>query len=341
MFGKQIGIDLGTVNVLVYVRGRGIIMHEPSVVAIRTRDNTMVAVGHEAYDMIGRTPESIEVARPIRDGVIADFVVTEGMLRYFIQSVVGNVNPLLRGLFKPRVMISTPRGVTSVEERAVHDAAMQAGAGAAYLIPEPLAAAYGAGLPIGTPTGNMVLDLGGGTTECAVVSMYDIVVWSSVRVGGNRFDDAIVNYVRKKYNLLIGEQTAEEIKIAIGSALPMEDERRMEVRGRDQVTGLPKIMQISSSEVTEAISEPLQAVVSTVRSTLEKTPPELAADIIDRGMVLTGGGAQLRNIAQLLTHETGVPCYVAENPIACVALGAGRALENYEIMRRSLPLVPN
>jgi rod shape-determining protein MreB len=341
MFGKQIGIDLGTVNVLVYVRGRGIIMHEPSVVAIRTRDNTMVAVGHEAYDMIGRTPESIEVARPIRDGVIADFVVTEGMLRYFIQSVVGNVNPLLRGLFKPRVMISTPRGVTSVEERAVHDAAMQAGAGAAYLIPEPLAAAYGAGLPIGTPTGNMVLDLGGGTTECAVVSMYDIVVWSSVRVGGNRFDEAIVNYVRKKYNLLIGEQTAEEIKIAIGSALPMEDERRMEVRGRDQVTGLPKIMQISSSEVTEAISEPLQAVVSTVRSTLEKTPPELAADIIDRGMVLTGGGAQLRNIAQLLTHETGVPCYVAENPIACVALGAGRALENYEIMRRSLPLVPN
>jgi rod shape-determining protein MreB and related proteins len=341
MLGKQIGIDLGTVNVLVYVRGRGIIMHEPSVVAIRTRDNTMVAVGHEAYDMLGRTPESIEVARPIRDGVIADFVVTEGMLRYFIQAVVGSVNPLMRGLFKPKVMISTPRGVTSVEERAVHDAAMQAGAGAAYLIPEPLAAAYGAGLPIGTPTGNMVLDLGGGTTECAVVSMYDIVVWSSVRVGGNRFDESIVNYVRKKYNLLIGEQTAEEIKIAIGSALPMEDERRMEVRGRDQVTGLPKIIQINSSEVTEAITEPLQAVVSTVRSTLEKTPPELAADIIDRGMVLTGGGAQLRNIAQLLTQETGVPCYVAENPIACVALGAGRALENYEIMRRSLPLVPN
>jgi rod shape-determining protein MreB and related proteins len=341
MFGKQIGIDLGTVNVLVYVRGRGIIMHEPSVVAIRTRDNTMVAVGHEAYDMLGRTPESIEVARPIRDGVIADFVVTEGMLRYFIQAVVGSVNPLMRGLFKPKVMISTPRGVTSVEERAVHDAAMQAGAGAAYLIPEPLAAAYGAGLPIGTPTGNMVLDLGGGTTECAVVSMYDIVVWSSVRVGGNRFDESIVNYVRKKYNLLIGEQTAEEIKIAIGSALPLEDERRMEVRGRDQVTGLPKIIQITSSEVTEAITEPLQAVVSTVRSTLEKTPPELAADIIDRGMVLTGGGAQLRNIAQLLTQETGVPCYVAENPIACVALGAGRALENYEIMRRSLPLVPN
>jgi rod shape-determining protein MreB len=315
-------------------------MHEPSVVAIRLRDNKMVAVGHEAYDMLGRTPESIEVARPMRDGVIADFVVTEAMLRYFIQAIVGNLNPLTKPLFKPKVMISTPKGVTSVEERAVHDAAMQAGAGAAYLIPEPLAAAYGAGLPIGTPTGNMVVDMGGGTTEAAVVSMYDIVVWSSVRVGGNRFDESIVNYIRKKYNLLVGEQTAEEIKIGIGSALPLEEERSMEVRGRDQVTGLPKIMQITSSEVTEAIQEPLQAVVSTVRSTLEKTPPELAADIIDRGMVMTGGGAQLRNIAQLLTQETGVPAYVAENPIACVALGAGRALENYEIMRRSLPIVP-
>jgi rod shape-determining protein MreB len=337
MFEKHIGIDLGTVNVLVHVKGRGIVMHEPSVVAIRPRDNTMVAVGHEAYDMIGRSPESIEVVRPMRDGVIADFVVTEAMLRHFIQAVVGG----RRTLFKPKVMISTPRGVTSVEERAVHDAAMQAGAGAAYLIPEPLAAAYGAGLPIGTPTGNMVVDMGGGTTEAAVASMYDIVVWSSVRVGGNRFDEAIINYVRKKYNLLIGESTAEEIKIAIGSALPMEQERSIEVRGRDQVTGLPRIMQVASSEVTEAMAEPLQAVVSTVRATLEKTPPELAADIIDRGMVLTGGGAQLRNIAQLITQETGVPAYVAENPIACVALGAGRALENYEIMRRSLPPVPN
>ncbi len=337
MFEKYIGIDLGTVNVLVHVKGRGIVMHEPSVVAIRPRDNTMVAVGHEAFDMIGRSPESIEVVRPMRDGVIADFVVTEAMLRHFIQSVVGG----RRTLFKPKVMISTPRGVTSVEERAVHDAAMQAGAGAAYLIPEPLAAAYGAGLPIGTPTGNMVVDMGGGTTEAAVVSMYDIVVWSSVRVGGNRFDESIINYVRKKYNLLIGESTAEEIKIAIGSALPMEQERSVEVRGRDQVTGLPRIMQLASSEVTEAMAEPLQAVVSTVRATLEKTPPELAADIIDRGMVLTGGGAQLRNIAQLITQETGVPAYVAENPIACVALGAGRALENYEIMRRSLPPVPN
>jgi rod shape-determining protein MreB len=259
MFGKHIGIDLGTVNVLVHVKGRGIVMSEPSVVAISVRDNKMVAVGHEAYDMLGRSPESIEVVRPMRDGVIADFVLTEVMLRYFIQSIVGNPNPLFRPLFRPKVMISTPRGVTSVEERAVHDAAMQAGAGAAYLIPEPLAAAYGAGLPIGTPTGNMVVDMGGGTTEAAVVTMNDIVVWSSVRVGGNRFDEAIINYVRKKYNLLIGEQTAEEIKIAIGSALPMEQDRSMEVRGRDQVTGLPKIMHITSSEVTEALQEPLQA----------------------------------------------------------------------------------
>ncbi len=332
MFTKYIGIDLGTMNILVHVRGRGIVMQEPSVVAIR--DNRMVAVGHEAYDMLGRTPESIEVARPMRDGVIADFVVTEAMLRHFIQAVAGKYP-----LFKPKVMISTPRGVTSVEERAVHDAAMQAGAGAAYLIPEPLAAAYGAGLPIGTPTGNMVVDFGGGTTEAAVVSMYDIVVWSSVRVGGNRLDESIINYVRKKYNLLIGEQTAEEIKISIGSALPLEDERKMEVRGRDQVNGLPRTIEITSSEVTEAMTEPLQAIISTVRATLEKTPPELAADIIDRGMVLTGGGSQLRSIADLLTQQTGVPCYVAENPMACVALGAGKALENYEIMRRSLPAV--
>lgn len=335
MLEKHIGIDLGTVNVLVHVRGRGIVLHEPSVVAIRLRDNKMVAVGHEAYDMLGRTPESIEVARPMRDGVIADFVVTEAMLRYFIRNIAGRFNPL----FKPKVMISTPRGVTSVEERAVHDAAIQAGAGAAYLIPEPLAAAYGAGLPIGTPTGNMVVDMGGGTTEAAVVSMYDIVVWSSVRVGGNRLDESIINYIRKKYNLLIGDQTAEEVKIAIGSALPQEDERRMEVRGRDQVTGLPKTIEITSSEVTEAMAEPLQAIVNTVRATLEKTPPELAADIIDRGMVITGGGAQVRNIAVLFTRQTGVPAYVAENPIACVALGAGKALENYEIMRRSLPTV--
>jgi rod shape-determining protein MreB len=334
MFEKLIGIDLGTVNVLVYVSGRGIVLQEPSVVAISVRDNKIVAVGAEARDMLGRTPESIEVARPMRDGVIADYVVTEAMLRYFIRKICGR-NPM----FKPRVMISTPKGVTSVESRAVHDAAVQAGSKEAYLIPEPLAAAYGAGLPIGTPTGNMVVDIGGGTTEAAVISMNDIVVWSAVRIGGNRTDEAIINYVRKKYNLLIGEQTAEEIKIRIGSALPLPEEMTMEVRGRDQVAGLPKTIVITSGEVTEAITEPLSAIVGTVRATLEKTPPELAADIIDRGMVLTGGGALLRNIDKLLTKETGVPCYVSENPIAAVALGAGRALENYEIMRRSLPPV--
>ncbi len=334
MLERQIGIDLGTVNVLAYVSGRGIVLQEPSVVAISTRDNKIVAVGQEARDMLGRTPESIEVARPMRDGVIADYVVTEAMLRYFIRKLIGR-NPL----FRPRVMISTPKGVTSVESRAVHDAAMQAGAKEAYLIPEPLAAAYGAGLPIGTPTGNMVVDIGGGTTEAAVVSMNDIVVWSSVRVGGIRTDEAIVSYVRRKYNLIIGDQTAEEIKIQIGSALPLPEEMEMEVRGRDQVAGLPKTIMLTSGEVTEAIAEPLSSIIGVVKQTLEKTPPELAADIIDRGMVLTGGGALLRYLDQLLTRETGVPCFVAEHPMACVALGAGRALENYTIMRRSLPTV--
>jgi rod shape-determining protein MreB len=270
----------------------------------------------------------------VRDGVIADYTVTEAMLRHFIRKVIGR-NPLLR----PQIMMSTPKGVTSVERRAVYDAAIQAGAKEAYLIPEPLAAAYGAGMPINTPTGNMVVDIGGGTSEAAVVSMNDIVVWSSVRVGGNRIDQAIISYIRKKYNLIIGEQTAEELKIQIGSATPLEDELTMDVRGRDQVTGLPKTISVSSEEVTEAIRDPLAAILGAVRQTLEKTPPELASDIIDRGMVLTGGGAQLRNVDQLLTQETGVPCFAAENPIACVSIGAGRALENLDVMRRFLPQV--
>lgn len=331
MLEKQIGIDLGTVNILVYVRGRGVVLQEPSVVAISVRDNRIVAVGKEAADMLGRAPESIEVARPVRDGVIADYVVTEAMLRHFIRKVIGR-NPL----FRPQIMMSTPKGVTSVERRAVYDAAVQAGAKDAYLIPEPLAAAYGAGLPIHTPTGNMVVDIGGGTSEAAVVAMNDIVVWSSVRVGGNRIDQAIITYVRRKFNLIIGEQTAEELKIQIGSALPLDEELTMEVRGVDQVAGLPKTITVTSEEVTEAITDSLNAIVATVKQTLEKTPPELASDIIDRGMALTGGGAQLRHIDQLLTRETGVPCYVAENPIACVAIGAGRALENIEVMRRFL-----
>ncbi len=334
MFEKQIGIDLGTVNVLVYVSGKGIVLQEPSVVAISARDNKIVAVGRDAADMIGRVPESIRVFRPVRDGVIADYFVTTSMLRHFIRKVVGR-NPL----FRPLVMMSSPKGITSVERRAVYDAAISAGAKEAYLIPEPLAAAYGVGLPIHTPTGNMVVDIGGGTTEAAVVSMNDIVVWSSIRVGGNRLDQAIVNYIRKKYNLIIGDQTAEELKIQIGSALPLEDELRMEIKGRNQVTGLPKTITVTSEEVMEAMTEPLRQIVNTVKQTLEKTPPELASDIIDQGIVLTGGSAQLRNIDNLLTKETGVPCYVGENPIAAVALGAGKAIENLAVMRRFLPEV--
>jgi len=329
---KQIGIDLGTVNVLVYVRGRGVVLREPSVVAIALNDNKIVAVGEEARLMLGRTPDTIEVNRPMKDGVIADYVVTEAMLRYFIRKVVGRFP-----VFKPDVVISVPAGVTSVERRAVRDAAIQAGARDAFLIPEPLAAGLGAGMPVHTPTGNMVLDIGGGTSEAAVIAMNGIVVSSSIRVGGNKFDEAIANYIRRKYNLLIGEQTAEEVKIEIGSALPLPEKLKMEVRGRDQVAGLPKTLTIASDEVTEALTEPLGEVLKVVKQVLEKTPPELASDVIDRGIVLTGGGALIRNLDRLLTQETGVPCYVAENAIACVAIGAGKALESYEVLKRTLP----
>ena len=332
MLAKQIGVDLGTVNVLVWVKGKGIILQEPSVVAIAINDNKIVAVGNDAREMLGRTPETIEVARPLRDGVIADYVVTEAMLRYFIQKVAGRLR-----LVKPLIAISVPVGVTSVESRAVHDAAVQAGGREAYLIPEPLAAALGAGMPVNTPTGNLVVDIGGGTSEAAVVSMNGIVEFASVRVGGNRIDDTIVSYVRRKYNLMIGDQTAEKVKIEIGSATELEEVLNMEVRGRDQVSGLPKTIRITSSEVTEAIAEPLSTIVGVVKAVLEKTPPELASDVIDRGIVMTGGGALLRGFDQLLTKATGVPCYVADNPIACVALGAGKALEDYEVIKRSLP----
>jgi rod shape-determining protein MreB and related proteins len=332
MFVRQIGVDLGTVSVLVYVRGKGIVLQEPSVVAISVKDNRILAVGSEAHGMLGRTPETIEVTRPMRDGVIADYIVTEAMLHYFINKVTGRL-----AFAKPMVIVSVPVGVTTVESRAVHDAAMQAGAREAFLIPEPLAAALGAGMPVGTPTGNMVVDIGGGTCEAAVLSMNGIVVSGSVRMGGNRLDDAISGFVRRKYNLLIGDQTAEEIKITIGSALPLQEELTMEVRGRDQVAGLPRTIQITSSEVTEAIAEPLAVIANNVHSVLEKTPPELASDIIDRGMVMTGGSSLLRNIDRFLTKHTGVPCHVAENPVACVALGAGMALEMVDILRRTLP----
>ena len=331
MFEKKIGIDLGTANVLVYVKGHGIVVQEPSMVAISIADNKIVAVGEEARTMQGRVPEAIEVLHPLRDGVIADYIVTEAMLRYFINRIAGRFR-----LFRPIVMVSVPVGVTSVEERAVRDAARQASGRESYVIPEPLAAAIGAGMPIDTPTGNMVVDIGGGTSEAAVVAMYGIVVSSSVRVGGVKFDEAIASYARRKYSLMIGEQTAEEVKLAIGSALPLEETLEMEVKGRDQVAGLPRTINITSDEVTEALAEPLSSVVGVVRGVLEQTPPELASDIIDRGMVLTGGGALLRNVDRMLTQETGVPCYVAENPMACVALGAGRALDIYDAIRRSM-----
>jgi rod shape-determining protein MreB len=334
MLRKQIGVDLGTVNVLVHVRGKGIVLNEPSVVAISINDNRILAVGSEAKEMLGRTPEAIEVARPMREGVIADYVVTEAMLRYYIQRVCGRLR-----FMKPDVMVSVPVGVTTVESRAVHDAAVQAGARNAYLVPAPLAAALGAGMPIGTPTGNMIVDSGGGASEAAVIAMNGIVVSHSVRVGGNRIDEAIASYVRRKYNLIVGDQTAEEIKLEIGSADALDEELSMEVRGRDQVQGLPKTIRITSGEVTEAIAEPLSAIAATVRTVLEKTPPELSSDIIDRGMVMSGGGALLRNIDRYLTRQTGVPCHVADNPVACVALGAGKALEHYHIFKRVLPPV--
>jgi len=335
MFVTQIGIDLGTVNVLVYERRRGIVLQEPSLVALALADQRIVALGEEARAMLGRTPDSIEVMRPMRDGVIADYMVTEAMLRYFITKVCGRLQ-LMFG-WKPDVAISVPVSVTSVEERAVHDAAIAAGGRSAHLIPEPFAAALGANLPIHTPTGNMVVDIGGGASEAAVISMNGMVVASAVRVAGLKLDESITTYIRKKHNLMIGEQTAEDIKIQIGSALPMEEELVLEVRGRDQVAGLPRTIRVTSNEITEAITEPLTAISGVVRSVLEKTPPELASDIIDRGMVLVGGGALLRNVERFLTKETGVPCFVAENPMACVAIGAGRALEQLEMLKKSMP----
>lgn len=317
-------------NLLVYVRGRGIVLNEPSVVAV-TEDNKIVAVGDEARQMIGKAPASITVVRPMRDGVIADYVRTEGMLRYFIRRVCGNFM-----LFKPEVMICIPAGITSVEKRAVHDAAVQAGAKRAFLIEEPIAAAIGAKVPIAGPTGNMIVDIGGGTSEVAVISLNDIVINRTVRIGGMKIDEVIANYIRRKYGLMIGDATSEEVKIRIGSALPMEEELSMEVRGRDQVTGLPKAITIRTNEIVEAIADPLASIVDAVRSVLEETPPELASDIMDRGMVMTGGGSMLRNIDQLLTKVTEVPCHVAEYPLYCVASGTGQALENYHIMKRHL-----
>ena len=324
----KIGIDLGTANILVYVKGKGIVAREPSVVAV-SDENHIVAVGEEAREMIGRTPGNITAIRPMKDGVIADYVITEAMLRYFIKKAG-------RSLTKPDVMISVPSGVTSVEKRAVRDAALKAGAKEAFLIEEPLAAAIGANVPISGPSGNLIIDIGGGTSEIAVISLGGVVVSRSVRVGGNRFDEAISNYVRKKYNVMIGDRTAEEVKIAIGTALPLERELHTEVRGRDLIAGLPRTVPITSSEVMEALEQPLQQIVGAVRAVLEETPPELSSDIIDKGMVMSGGGSLLRNIDKLLTQVTGVPCHVAENALNCVALGTGLALEHFDFFRKSL-----
>lgn len=323
-FDKSIGIDLGTANTLVYLKGKGIILREPSVVAVDTKAERVRSVGHEAKAVIGRTPGSIVAVRPLKDGVIADFDITTNMLEYFIKKVCGNSR-----FVKPRVVICIPSGVTEVERRAVKEASLKAGARQVRVIEEPMAAAIGAGLPVGEPTGSMVVDIGGGTSEVAVISLGDIVTSVSVRMAGDKFDEAIVSYVKKKYNLLIGERTAEEIKIRIGSAFPTEETINafVEIKGRNLVDGLPKNVTIHADEVREALADSVMIVVDAIKDTLEKTPPELAADIIDRGIMLTGGGALLRGLDKLVAQETGIPVHVAERPLDCVVEGTGKSLE--------------
>ncbi len=331
MLSKQIGIDLGTANSVVYVIGQGIVLNEPTVVAVSIDDNRVVAVGREAKEMLGRTPGNITASRPMRDGVIADYVITEAMLRYFIQKVCGR-----SFFFKPEVMICVPAGCTQVERRAVLDATLSAGARVAYLIDEPLAAAIGAKVPIATPSGNMILDIGGGAAEAAVISLGGVVVHKSVRVAGNKLDEAIQAYVRRKHNLIIGEQTAEQVKIEIGSALPLGKEKKMEVKGRDSVTGLPKLIELSSSEVTEALRPPIAQIIGVIKGVLEETPPELASDIIDKGIVMSGGTSLLRSFDRLITKQIGVPAHVAADPMLCVVKGTGVALENIDLYKRSV-----
>ena len=333
MLQKHIGIDLGTANVLVYEKGKGIVVNEPSVVALAVRENRIEAVGSEAQAMMGRTPRGIVIIRPMREGVIADYTITEAMLRYFIGKVCGRFR-----LIRPEVMICMPAGCTSVEQRAVRDAAEQAGAHRpAHLVPEPLAAAIGAQLPVGSPRGNMLVDIGGGRTEAAVISMYGIVVSQSLRVAGDKLDDTIAAYIRRRHNLAIGERMAEEVKKEVGSALPLDTELTCEARGRDQVTGLPRTITLTSTEITQAISDPVGQIIATVKAVLERTPPELASDIIDQGIVLVGGGSLLRRLDELIAQETGVPCYLAPDPMRCVAIGAGTALEHLDLIKRNLP----
>lgn len=333
LFGKDIGIDLGTVNTLIS-EGSEVVLHEPTVVAIDIEELKIVEVGQAAHEMEGRVPEAIEVMRPLREGVIADFEVTHRMLGHFVEKVSGPAR-----LFKPRIMITVPYGVTSVESRAVHEAALQAGSRDAYLIQEPLAAAIGVGLPVATPSGNMIVNLGGGVTQAAVISTGGIVTADTVRIGGIRLDEAIISYVRKKYGLVIGPRTAEEAKIRIGAAVPQSEDKTIEIQGQDQVTGLPRTIQLTTGEIIEALQETLNLQLAAVRTVLESTPPELASDIIDRGMLICGGGALLRGIDKWITQETGVPAYMAENPVECVAIGAERGLSILERIRRSLPAV--
>ncbi|NLJ98995.1 MAG: rod shape-determining protein [Tissierellia bacterium] len=330
-FTKDMGIDLGTANTLVYIKGKDIVIREPSVVAIQTNTKQVLAVGEEAKKMIGRTPGSIVAIRPLRDGVIADFDITQSMLKYFIRRALQK-----RSLFQPRVVVCVPSGVTEVEKRAVEEAAIHAGARDAYLIEEPMAAAIGAGLPVHEATGSLIVDIGGGTTEVAVISLGGIVTSKSIRVGGDELDEAIVNYIKKEYSLMIGERTAEEVKITIGSANIKNKETKMQIRGRDLISGLPKTIEITSKEIYEAMREPIYNILEAIKSTLEKTPPELAADIIEQGIMLTGGGALLDGIDLLIKSETGMPVHIAENPLDCVAIGTGEALKSIEILKKTL-----
>jgi len=334
-FARDVGIDLGTANTLVHLKGKGIIIREPSVVAIQRDNGQVLAVGDEAKQMIGRTPGNIVAIRPMKDGVIADFDVTQSMLRYFILKALKTKSPLVR----PRVVVSIPSGVTAVEERAVREAALQAGAKEAYLIEEPMAAAIGAGLPVSEPTGNMIVDIGGGTTEVAIISLGGIVAIKSIRVAGDEMDDAIVYHIKRAYNLAIGERTAEEIKIEIGAAYLEDDGSRgkmMEVRGRDLVTGLPKTINVTASEIHSALAEPVANIIDAIKVCLEKAPPELASDIMDRGIMMAGGGSLLTGLDRLVSLETGMPVHLAEEPLSAVVMGTGRVLENVNVLRRVL-----
>lgn len=331
MWIKKVAIDLGTTNVLVYVPKRGIVVNEPSVVAMSRDDRRVLAVGIEAKDMIGRTPDTIIAERPLKDGVIANYYTTEAMLRYFINKALGGMR-----LFRPEVMVAVPAGITSTERRAVIDAAMAAGARAAYIIKEPIVAAIGADIPIGSASGHMIIDIGGGTAEIAVISLGGIVSSGSVRIGGNRFDASIAEYIRRKYGLAIGERTSEDVKINIGSAMFMDKPLTMEVKGRDMIAGLPKIVNLNSDDTTEALQHDLEGLIEAVKEVLHKTPPELSADVMDKGIIMSGGSSLLRNLDELIAHATGVPCYVADEPLLCVAKGTGIALENLESYKRSI-----